>query len=63
MIEFQTRFAQKLKFFLKDFFSKYKDFRELSSLNILGKYDQIWSHLLKKYLIENFSFCALISAD
>ena len=42
--------AQEMKFFIKDFF---------------GKCDQIcrklwsWSHLLKKYLIENFIFCAV----
>ena len=35
--------AQKMKFFIKDFFSKY---------------DQIRS-LLKKYLMENFIFCAV----
>ena len=34
-----------MKFSIKDFFSKY---------------DQIWSHLLNKSLMENFSFCAVI---
>ena len=32
-------------FSIKDFFSKY---------------DQIWSHLLKKSLMENFLFCAVL---
>ena len=36
--------AQKMKFPIKDFFSKR---------------DQIWSHLLKKSLMENFIFCAV----
>ena len=36
----------KVKFSVKDFFSKF--FRKL----------RIWSHLLKKSLIENFIFCA-----
>ena len=33
-----------MKFFIKDFSSKY---------------DQILLHLLKKYLVENFIFCAV----
>ena len=33
-------------FFIKDFF---------------GKCDQIWSHLLKKSLMENFIFCAVVN--
>ena len=37
--------AQKMKFSIKDF---------------LSKCDQIRTHLLKKYLMENFAFCALI---
>ena len=37
--------AQKMKFSIKDFFSKY---------------DQIRSHLLKKSLMENFIFCAVL---
>ena len=42
--------AQKMKFFIKDFFSKCdQNCRKL----------QIWSHLLKKYLMENFIFCAV----
>ena len=40
--------AQKMKFSIKDFFSKYdQTLRKL----------RICSHLLKKSLIENFSFC------
>ena len=43
--------AQDMKFSIKDFFSKYGQIRrEL----------QIWSHLLKKSLMENFIFCAVI---
>ena len=37
--------AQKMKFSIKDFFSKC---------------DQIWSHLLRKSLVENFICCVLI---
>ena len=42
--------AQKMKFFIKEFFSKCDQIR--SSLRIL-------SHLLKKSLMENFIFCAV----
>ena len=42
--------AQKMKFFIKDFFRKCDQIR--SNL-------RIWSHLLKKSLMENFIFCAL----
>ena len=42
--------AQKLKFSVKDLFSKCDQ--------ILRKL-RIWSHLLKKSLMENFSFCAV----
>ena len=41
---------QKMKFFIKTFFSKCDQIRS---------YLQIWSHLLKKSLIENFIFCAV----
>ena len=42
--------AGKMKFFIKDFFSKCdKIHRKL----------RIWSHLLKKSLIGNFIFCAV----
>ena len=42
--------AQEMKFSIKDFFSKCD--KILSFL-------RIWSHLLKKLLMENFIFCAL----
>ena len=42
--------AQKMKFSVKDFFSKSKQIRSFL---------RIWSHLLKKSLIENFIFCAV----
>ena len=42
--------AQKMKFSIKDFFSKCDQIcRKLL----------IWSHLLKKSLMENFIFCAV----
>ena len=42
--------AQKIKFSFKDFFSKCDQIRGFL---------QIWSHLLNKYLVENFIFCAV----
>ena len=42
--------AQKMKFFIKDFFSK---------CDQIGKKLQIWSHLLKKSLVENSFFRAV----
>ena len=42
--------AQKMKFSSKDFFSKCDQIR--------GKL-RIWSHLLRKSLMENFIFCVL----
>ena len=45
--------AQKLKFFIKDFFSKYDQ---------LHSFLRIWSHLLKKFLLEEFNFCAVRDA-
>ena len=42
--------AQKMKFSIKDFYSKCDQIR-----NFL----QIWSHLLKKSLMENFTFYAV----
>ena len=42
--------AQKMKFFIKDFFSKCEQIRSLL---------RIWSHLLKKSLMENFIFCVV----
>ena len=43
--------AQKMKVFMKDFFSKCDQI-----CNLL----QIWSHLLKKSSIKNFFFCAVL---
>ena len=39
-----------MKFFIKDFSSKYDQIRS---------FPQIWSHLLEKSLKENFIFCAV----
>ena len=46
----RTLTAQKMKFSIKDFFSK---------CNQIGGKLRIWSHLLKKSLIENFICCAV----
>ena len=43
--------AQKMKFFVKDFFSK---------CNQIRRKLRIWSHLLKESLMENFIFCAVL---
>ena len=40
-----------MKFFIKDFFSKCDQIR---------RFLRIWSHLLKKALMENFIFCAVL---
>ena len=48
--KYKTNTAQKMKFSIKDFFSKCDQTR---------KKLQIWSHLLKKSLMENFTFCAV----
>ena len=45
-----TDTAQKMKFSVKDFFSKCDQIR-----NFL----QIWSHILKKSVTKNFIFCAV----
>ena len=42
--------SQKMKFSIKDFFSK---------CDQIPRKLRIWSHLLKKSLIENFIFCAV----
>ena len=42
--------VQKMKFSIKDFFSKCDQIRSFL---------RIWSHLLKKSLMENFFFCAV----
>ena len=41
---------QKMEFSIKDFFSKYDQIRRKL---------RIWSHFLKKSLLENFIFCAV----
>ena len=45
--------TQKMKFFIKNFFSKCDQIRSFL---------RIWSHLLKKSFMENFMFCAVIFA-
>ena len=45
--------AQKIKFSIKDFFSKYDQIRRKL---------RIWLHVPKKSLMKNFIFCA-VSAD
>ena len=42
--------AQKMKFSIKDFFKKYDQIRSFL---------QIWSYLVKKFLMENFISCAV----
>ena len=42
--------AQKVQFFIKDFVSKWGQ---------IHSFLRIWSHLLKKSLIENFIFCSV----
>ena len=49
-----TYTAQKKKFSSKDFFSKCDQIRSLL---------RIWSHLLKKSLMESFIFCALVCRE
>ena len=49
-----TLTAQKITFSIKDFFSKCDQIRSLL---------RIWSHLLKKSLMENFIFCAVFAAS
>ena len=41
-----------MKFFIKDFFSKCDQIRSFL---------RIWSHLLKKSLMDKFIFCAVIA--
>ena len=45
-----TTTAQKMKFSIKDIFTKCGQIRRKL---------RIWSHLLKKYLMEYFIFCAV----
>ena len=47
---FKENTAQKSKFSIKDFFSKCEKIRSFL---------RIWSHFLKKSLMENFTFCAI----
>ena len=49
-VKFLTSAAQKMKFSFKDFYNKCDQIRRKL---------RIWSHLLKKSLIENFIFCAM----
>ena len=46
----QTRHCTKMKFYFKDFFSKCDQIR---------RFLRLWSHFLKKSLMENFIFCAV----
>ena len=46
--------AQKIKFSIKDFFSKYDQ---------IHSFLRIWSHLLKKSLIENFFFVCSVNMN
>ena len=46
-----TLTAQKIKFFIEDL---------LSQCDQIRRKLQIWSHLLKKSLMENFIFCAVL---
>ena len=43
--------AQKMKFSIKDFFSK---------CDQIHSFLRIWSHLLMRSLMENFIFCAVL---
>ena len=47
---FGNNTAQRMKLFIKDFFSK---------CDQICSFLQIWSHLLKKALVEDFIFCAV----
>ena len=44
-----AKFATGQKFFIKDFFCK---------CDLIRNFLRIWSHLLKKFLMENLIFCA-----
>ena len=48
LLNFTLSTAQKIKFSIKNFFSKYDQ---------ICKKLQTWSHLLKKFLMENFITC------
>ena len=47
--------AQKIGFSIKDFFSIFDQIRRT--------FLRIWSHLLKKTLLENISFCAMLECS
>ena len=47
-----VRIEQKMKFFIKDFFSIYDQI-------LTNPFLRIWSHLQKKSIMENFIFCAV----
>ena len=51
MLQFSNLHCTKMKFAIKDFFSKFDQIRR----NL-----RIWSHLLKKSLMENYIFCAVL---
>ena len=44
--------AQRMMLSIKDFFNKCEQ---------IGSFLRIWSHLLKKFLMENFIFCAVMT--
>ena len=52
--EVSAKTAQKMKFSIKDLFSK---------CNQISRKLRIWSHLPKKSLMENFIFCAVQQLD
>ena len=51
-LSWTTSSAQKVKFSIKNFFGK---------CDQICRFLRIWSHLLKKSLIENFIFCTVLS--
>ena len=51
LTDIATFTAQEMKFSIKDFFSK---------CDQIHSFLRIWSHLLKKSLMETFIFCAVI---
>ena len=50
LVDFRNLAAQEMEFSIKDSFSKCDQIRRKL---------RIWSHLLKKSLMENFIFCAV----
>ena len=47
---YEETLQEKMRLSIKDFFSKCDQIRS---------FQRIWSHLLKKFLMENFIFCAV----